>query len=169
MNRRNAAGVADRHALLTPRTYSGEDPSLSQDGYNATASPYENPYGPPEAGAPKKEAPAGRGYISLFNGSAAQQSSAAHLEEQNDSRLDALSERIKLLRDISTGIGNEVRESTSEMNSLNDVFSNASALLGNTFTRMNAMARRQRGWFCNMMLFLLFVIWVFAVLWWWRR
>lgn len=44
----------------------------------------------------------------------------------------------------------------------NDVFSNASALLGSTFSRMNAMARRQKGWFCNMMLFILLVIWIFV-------
>lgn len=55
-----------------------------------------------------------------------------------------------------------MRDSTADMNSLNDVFSNASALLGSTFTRMNAMARSQRGWFCNMMLFLILVIWIFV-------
>ncbi|CCV00000.1 unnamed protein product [Malassezia sympodialis ATCC 42132] len=74
-----------------------------------------------------------------------------------------------MLKDISTGIGNEVRESTMEMNSLNDVFASAGALLGNTMTKMNAMARRQRGWFCNMMLFLILVIWIFVFLWWWRK
>ncbi|WFD46724.1 protein transport protein bet1 [Malassezia furfur] len=174
MSRRTAA-APDRHALLTGHAYPSSSsvrvasPAVTE--YNTplrTASPYENPYGDMQ-GAPKKEASSSSGFVSLFQGTAAQQRSAADLEEQNDTRLNALSERIKMLKDISMGIGNEVRESTSEMNSLNDVFSNASALLGSTFSRMNAMARRQKGWFCNMMLFILLVIWIFVFLWWWRR
>lgn len=42
------------------------------------------------------------------------------------------------------------------------MFSNSSAFLGNTFKRMNHMAKRQGGWYCNMMMFLLFVIWIFV-------
>ena len=63
---------------------------------------------------------------------------------------------------ISTGIGVEARDSIADMNSLSDLFSNGSALLGNTFSRMRSMARRQQGWFCNMMLFLLLVLWIFV-------
>jgi len=83
--------------------------------------------------------------------------------------LSGLSERIKLLKDISTGIGVEARDSTNDMNSLNEIFANTGAFLGSTFQRMNSMARRQRGWFCNMMLFLVLVVWIFVFLWWWRR
>jgi hypothetical protein len=43
-----------------------------------------------------------------------------------------------------------------------DAFSNTSAFLGNTFNRMNHMARRQGGWWCNMMMFLVLVIWLFV-------
>lgn len=105
MNRRTA-GAPDRHALLTGHSYPAASsarvggPAVSE--YNTsmrTASPFENPYGEPR-GAPKKDAPNG-GFVSLFQGTAAQQRSAADLEEQNDSRLNALSERIKMLKDVS--------------------------------------------------------------------
>lgn len=174
MNRRNAP-MPERYAVLTQNTYPSS--ALSTHGpRNAvfekpwrSDSPFENPYGMPaqEAGAPKKDTQ--NGFVSLFSGTSAQQSSAADLEEQNDARLSGLSERIKLLKDISTGIGKEARESTAEMNSLNDLFSNASSLLGTTFNKMTVMARRQRGWFCNMMLFIMLVIWIFVFLWWWRK
>lgn len=51
----------------------------------------------------------------------------------------------------------------------NDTFGSTSNLLSGTFTRMNAMARRQGSSWCYFMLFLLFVVWLFVVLWWWRR
>lgn len=51
-----------------------------------TASPYENPYGDVQT--------------SQFAGGGMHQRTAADLEEQNDSRLDALSERIKMLKEV---------------------------------------------------------------------
>lgn len=84
------------------------------------------------------------------------------LEEGNDERLQGLSDRVKVLKNITLGIRNEVRESTKDLNSLQEAMSNAGALLGNTFNKMNHMARRQGGWFCNMMLFLFIVFWLFV-------
>ena len=63
---------------------------------------------------------------------------------------------------ISTGIGAEARDSIADMSSLSEIFSNGSALLGNTFSRMRSMSRRQRGWFCNMLLFIILVAWIFV-------
>ncbi|PWN18484.1 hypothetical protein BCV69DRAFT_285114 [Microstroma glucosiphilum] len=94
---------------------------------------------------------------------------AEQLEEQNDERLQGLSDRVKILKDITLGIGNEVREGTKELGTLGEAMSGASAFLGGTFQRMNKMAKRQGGWFWNMMGFLLFVCWLFVFLWWWRR
>lgn len=105
MSRRTAA-APDRHALLTGHAYPSSSsvrvasPAVTE--YNTplrTASPYENPYGDMQ-GAPKKEASSSSGFVSLFQGTAAQQRSAADLEEQNDTRLNALSERIKMLKDV---------------------------------------------------------------------
>ncbi|KAK0555762.1 protein transport protein bet1 [Tilletia horrida] len=99
----------------------------------------------------------------------AQQRTAEDLEEANDQRLEGLSARVKMLKDITVGIGNEVRDSTKDLDVLGGAFTTTSAFLGGTFTRMNRMASRQGSWFCNMMLFILFVIWIFVFLWWWRR
>ncbi|KAL9938873.1 hypothetical protein V8E36_002592 [Tilletia maclaganii] len=99
----------------------------------------------------------------------AQQRTAEDLEEANDERLEGLSARVKMLKDITVGIGNEVRDSTKDLDVLGGAFSTTSAFLGGTFIKMNRMASRQSSWFCNMMLFILFVIWIFVFLWWWRR
>lgn len=87
---------------------------------------------------------------------------ATMLEEQNDDRLQGLTDRVAVLKSITIGIGNEVVEGTKDLNSLGDAMSNARDFLGGTVKRMNNMARRQGGWFCNMMLFLLFVCWLFV-------
>lgn len=97
MSRRNAAGVADRHALLAGQTYpSAVSTRASNSPYipYRSDSPFENPYARNAAdtfGAPKKE---------TFYGSDAQQRAAADLEEQNDMRLEGLSERIRMLKDV---------------------------------------------------------------------
>ncbi|EPQ28911.1 uncharacterized protein PFL1_03712 [Pseudozyma flocculosa PF-1] len=144
-------------------------PAGSTPNYE-TSDPYAE-YGN-HVGAPKKEPPnttgANGGLLGRMAAYASQRT-AEDLEEQNDQRLEGLSARVKMLKDITTGIGNEVREGTKDMGALGEAFSNTSAFLGGTMSRMNRMAQRQSGWFCNMMLFLLFCTWIFVFLWWWRR
>lgn len=96
MSRRTAAGVADRHALLSGQSYpaavSSRAPNAQFTPYRSD-SPFENPYARSASdmiGAPKKD----------FFGSDAQQRAAADLEEQNDMRLEGLSERIRMLKDV---------------------------------------------------------------------
>ncbi|TKY86782.1 hypothetical protein EX895_004422 [Sporisorium graminicola] len=181
MNRR--AGATDRHALLAGGAY----PSSSSLSAYRSSSPYDsNPYASGSTsngsyqssdfiGAPKKEpvAPTNTSYGDGIFGRAASAYSATRtaedLEEQNDQRLDGLTARVSMLKEITLNIGSEVRESTKDLGVLGEAFDNTSAFLGGTFKRMNKMAKRQGGWFCNMMLFLLFVTWIFVVLWWWRR
>ncbi|KAJ9478294.1 Protein transport protein BET1 [Pseudozyma hubeiensis] len=182
MNRR--AGATDRHALLAGGAY----PSSSSLSAYRSSSPYDsNPYpststssngtyhSSDSIGAPKKEPPPSDGPYggnSIFGRAASAYSAtrtAEDLEEQNDQRLDGLTARVSMLKEITLNIGTEVRESTKDMGVLGEAFENTSAFLGGTFKRMNKMAKRQGGWFCNMMLFLLFVTWLFVFLWWWRR
>ncbi|WFD33738.1 protein transport protein bet1 [Malassezia cuniculi] len=87
----------NRHALLTGQSYpsalSSGVPSPQYTPYR-TDSPFENPYARSYGdtiGAPKKEP---------FYGNDAQQRTAADLEEQNDMRLEGLSERIRMLKDV---------------------------------------------------------------------
>ncbi|WVO20191.1 uncharacterized protein IAS62_001484 [Cryptococcus decagattii] len=91
------------------------------------------------------------------------------LMEVNDERLEGLLGKVKILKDITTGIGNEVRDSNIQLGNMNDTFSSTSSFLSGTFKRMNKMAKRQGGNWCWLMMFLLFVLWIFVVLWWLRR
>ncbi|PWZ00638.1 hypothetical protein BCV70DRAFT_231471 [Testicularia cyperi] len=182
MNRR--AGGTDRHALLAGGAY----PSSSSLAAYRSASPYEQPYSAagssnghgysgystPTAtdasdfqGAPKKEPgynSTGAGSNGLFGRMASYASTrtAEDLEDQNDQRLEGLSARVTMLKEITLNIGTEVRDSTKDLSSLGEAFESTSAFLGGTFRKMNHMAKRQGGWFCNMMLFLLFVTWIFV-------
>lgn len=102
MNRRYA-GVADRHALLSsaalPGGYSKYRVSTltEQDSPQRTESPFENPYADASPGWPAASGATASGRSGLY---AAQQATASELEEQNDSRLNGLSERIKLLKQV---------------------------------------------------------------------
>ncbi|PWN92869.1 hypothetical protein FA10DRAFT_246867 [Acaromyces ingoldii] len=156
-------------AHLQPRTaspfeqpyshYSTGTPYAPSSSYNTS-----DPYSEYDRGAPKKEGQPGGGGGGAFGSflSSIGARTAEDLEEQNDERLEGLSTKVKMLKDITLGIGNEVRDSTKDLDSLSEAFSNTSAFLGNTFSRMNRMARRQGGWFCNMMIFLILVIWIFV-------
>lgn len=179
MNRR--AGATDRHALLAAGAY----PTSSSLSAYRSSSPYDsNPYPSTSSngssypssssnpsdfiGAPKKEPPSTSSsfYSDGTFGRAASNYTATRtaedLEEQNEQRLDGLTARVSMLKEITLNIGTEVTGSTKDLASLGEAFENTSAFLGGTFKRMNKMAKRQGGWFCNMMLFLLFVTWLFV-------
>ncbi|KAF8640770.1 hypothetical protein AX17_000420 [Amanita inopinata Kibby_2008] len=94
---------------------------------------------------------------------------ADDLEGQNDEALEGLSARVKLLKDITIGIGNEVRESTIQLSQMNDAFSETSGILAGTFRRMNNMATRQGCRWLWYIVFLTIVFWFFIVVWWFRR
>jgi len=90
---------------------------------------------------------------------------AEDLESQNEEELEGLGAKVKMLKDISISIGNEVRDSTKFLNGMNDSFSETQGFLGGTFRRMNAMASRQGGRWWYWMLFLFLVFWIFVIRW----
>jgi len=94
---------------------------------------------------------------------------ADDLEGQNDEQLEGLSAKVKLLKDITIGIGNEVRESTVQLSQMNDAFAETSGILSGTFRRMNSMASRQGCRWLWYIVFLTIVFWFFIVMWWFRR
>jgi len=91
------------------------------------------------------------------------------LEGQNDEALEGLSAKVKLLKDITIGIGNEVRESTVQLSQMNDAFAETSGILQGTFRRMNNMAERQGCRWLWYIVFLILVFWFFIIVWWFRR
>lgn len=142
MSRRPGAGVNDRHTLLSSAAYpssyrNGQAGPSTVGGYGGggtggsgfrNVSTFEQPYGDtsdPYAkydvhkGAPKKEpgslgaSDVSRGISNLFGLRTAEQ-----LEEQNDEHLEGLSAKVRILKDITVGIGNEVRDSTKDLDSL---------------------------------------------------
>jgi len=94
---------------------------------------------------------------------------ADQLEAQNDDAFDALSAKVRLLKDISLNIGAEVQHSSSLIASLNDSFSEATGVLAGTIGRMDRMGQRQYGRWWYWFLFLVVVFWVFVFTWLWRR
>jgi len=91
------------------------------------------------------------------------------LEGQNDEHLEGLSAKVKLLKDITTAIGSEVRDSTVQLSQMNDAFAETSGILSGTFRRMNNMAERQGCRWLWYIVFLIVVFWFFIVVWWFRR
>ncbi|KAI0359161.1 hypothetical protein OH77DRAFT_1587409 [Trametes cingulata] len=94
---------------------------------------------------------------------------ADDLEGQNDEHLEGLTAKVKILKDITIGIGNEVRESTVQLSQMNDAFAETSGILAGTFRRMNNMAARQGCRWLWYIVFLIIVFWFFIIVWWFRR
>jgi len=94
---------------------------------------------------------------------------ADDLEGQNDEAIEGLSAKVKLLKDITIGIGNEVRESTIQLSQMNDAFAETGGILSGTFRRMNNMATRQGCRWLWYIVFFVIVFWFFMVVWWFRR
>lgn len=64
------------------------------------------------------------------------------LESQNDAAIEAMSAKVRMLKDITTAIGVDVRDSTQMINSMNDTFENTRFKLRGTMNRMLRMAER---------------------------
>ncbi|CEQ39196.1 SPOSA6832_00704 [Sporobolomyces salmonicolor] len=73
---------------------------------------------------------------------------AEDIEGQNDEALEGLSNKVKLLKNITINIGNEVRDSTKLLNGMNDTFGETGDFLSGTMKKMKKMARRQGGQWC---------------------
>ncbi|KAF5311876.1 hypothetical protein D9619_003350 [Psilocybe cf. subviscida] len=94
---------------------------------------------------------------------------ADDLEGQNDEAIDGLLGKVKQLKDLTIGIGNEVRDSTIQLSQMNDAFAETGGILSGTFRRMNNMAARQGCRWRWYIVFLIIVFWFFMVTWWFRR
>jgi len=105
---------------------------------------------------------------SPFGGSSRQRS-VEEIESQNDEHLEGLSAKVKILKDITVGIGTEIRDSTVQLSQMNDAFAETGGILSGTFRRMNSMAERQGCRWLWYIVFLIIVFWFFIIVWWIRR
>ncbi|KAK6516830.1 protein transport protein bet1 [Arthrobotrys conoides] len=89
------------------------------------------------------------------------------LESQNDAAIEAMSAKVRMLKDITTAIGVDVRDSTTMINSMNDTFENTRFKLRGTMNRMLRMAEKTGvGWktwlaFFGAVSLLFWYVWLF--------
>lgn len=70
----------------------------------------------------------------------------SHLESQNDAEVEGISAKVKMLKDLTLAIGEEIRD-TSTITELNDSFDNTRLRIRGNMNRMLRMAERTGvGW-----------------------
>jgi len=89
------------------------------------------------------------------------------LESQNDGQVEGILGKVKMLKDMTVAIGDEIRESSALAEKMNDSFDNTRVRLRGTMNRMLIMAEKTGvGWkvwlaFFAAVGFLFFYVWVF--------
>ncbi|RKP07950.1 hypothetical protein THASP1DRAFT_30227 [Thamnocephalis sphaerospora] len=75
----------------------------------------------------------------------------------SDHRVAGMQSRVAALREITIGIGEEVRAQNRYLNEMNDDFDSTGSYMSGTIKRFQRMAARQRagGWMCYMLLFVI--------------
>ncbi|KAJ5405576.1 hypothetical protein N7527_006879 [Penicillium freii] len=129
-------------------------------GYGGYSSPAPNGYA--SSGA------AGAGYQSASPDKKGHYSDAvlSSLESQNDAEVEGISAKVKMLKDITIAIGDEIRD-TTHITDLNDSFDNTRVRLRGNMNRMLRMADSTGiGWrvwlgFFFAVFLLFFYVWIF--------
>ncbi|KAI9831235.1 MAG: hypothetical protein M1819_005163 [Sarea resinae] len=91
----------------------------------------------------------------------------SELESQNDEHLEGMSAKVKMLKDITVAIGDEIRDSSALAEKMNDSFDNTRVRLRGTMNRMLRMAERSGvGWkawvaFFAAVILLFWWVWLF--------
>ncbi|KAJ3568977.1 hypothetical protein NP233_g5359 [Leucocoprinus birnbaumii] len=114
------ASLRDRSALLGTSNASSSS-SLPHPGGPALTPPgsgRSTPFGGGGYYNNTDNSYGGQGYGRYAGGDASGHRYADDLEGQNDEALEGLSAKVKLLKDITVGIGNEVRESTKQLSQM---------------------------------------------------
>jgi len=89
------------------------------------------------------------------------------LESQNDNQVEGIMGKVKMLKEMTVAIGDEIRDSSALAEKMNDSFDNTRVRLRGTMNRMMIMAEKTGiGWkvwlaFFAAVGFLFFYVWVF--------
>ncbi|PTU20907.1 hypothetical protein P175DRAFT_0501539 [Aspergillus ochraceoroseus IBT 24754] len=89
----------------------------------------------------------------------------SHLESQNDAEVEGITAKVKMLKDITLAIGEEIRD-TAHITDLNDSFENTRVRIRGNMNRMLRMAERTGvGWkvwvgFFFAIFLLFFYVWI---------
>ncbi|KAF2801716.1 uncharacterized protein BDZ99DRAFT_469458 [Mytilinidion resinicola] len=91
----------------------------------------------------------------------------SELESQNEDQLAGMSAKVRMLKDITVAIGDEIRDSTALADKMNNSFDNTRVRLRGTMNRMLRMAEKTGvGWkvwlgFFAAVIFLFWYVWLF--------
>jgi len=91
----------------------------------------------------------------------------SELESQNEEQLAGMSAKVRMLKDITVAIGDEIRDSTALAEKMNDSFDNTRVRLRGTMNRMLRMAEKTGvGWrvwlgFFAAVILLFWYVWLF--------
>ncbi|KAF2196831.1 hypothetical protein GQ43DRAFT_382390 [Delitschia confertaspora ATCC 74209] len=117
--------------------YPGNSSNGSIGGYGGGG--YGGPNGGAAAAGFRKASPNSRGQYS--------DAVLSELESQNDGEIGVLTGKVKMLKDITLAIGDEIRDSTALAEKMNDSFDSTRVRLRGTMNRMLRMAERTGvGW-----------------------
>ncbi|OXV09343.1 hypothetical protein Egran_02894 [Elaphomyces granulatus] len=87
------------------------------------------------------------------------------LESQNDTEIEGITAKVKMLKDITVAIGSEIRQSSALADDLNNSFDNTRVRLRGTMNRMLRMAARTGVGWRVWLLFFVVVFFLFAYVW----
>lgn len=124
-------------------------PSYAYSDANRSSSPYLNPYTGAPGSSPFQDGSQNNSTSSLPAKSSYTSTAVLdHLEAQNENaQTSLLTSKVSQLKQLSIAIGDEIRESSSLAQSINDSFENTSVRLKGTMRRMLRMAERTGvGW-----------------------
>ncbi|KAI9798699.1 MAG: hypothetical protein M1825_005026 [Sarcosagium campestre] len=91
----------------------------------------------------------------------------SELESQNDGHLEGIGAKVKMLKNLTVAIGDEIRDSSALAEKMNDSFDNTRTRLRGTMKRMLRMAERTGvGWrvwlgFIAAVVLLFWYVWLF--------
>ncbi|KAL5338787.1 putative SNARE complex subunit [Aspergillus crustosus] len=89
----------------------------------------------------------------------------SHLESQNEEEVEGITAKVKMLKNLTIAIGDEIRD-TTHISDLNDSFENTRTRIGGNMKRMLRMAERTGvGWkvwlgFFALVFLLFFYVWI---------
>lgn len=94
----------------------------------------------------------------------ASDANASIMEQQNNERINLLSDQVARLKGLTIDIGNEVREQNSLLDNMGDGFQNTRDMLAGSLQRIGTMLQTGGGkHMCYMVMFCVFVM---VFLWW---
>ncbi|KAF2261624.1 hypothetical protein CC78DRAFT_535478 [Lojkania enalia] len=149
------------YGFAAPSAYSYTPPSSEQNGPAFSAYPGAN--GSSSGGG------LGGGFRSATPNSRGQYSNAVldELESQNEEQVGVLTGKVRQLKDLTSLIGDEIRDSTALAEKMNDSFDSTRLKLRGTMNRMLRMAQRTGvGWkvwlgFFAAVILLFWYVWLF--------